>query len=202
MCGHTAEDESCQEGERHDEGVKESVVAFSHTVSHPRTVMVESLWGEGKERIFPLSSLYNEMLFNIKFSDAAESTAGLWNLHSLFNAGKCQCVCVSAAHPHSCHTGCSGRFAEAGTSCRWSSTWASPPAGWWRLPWCVGEVDSWCFQWCLQDRTAQWYEESKGHITDKRTWWWSDIQYQTNHFNGLIFFWTVLVLYILPSPFH
>lgn len=43
MCGHTAEDERRQEGERHDEGVEETVVTFSHTVPHPRAVMVESL---------------------------------------------------------------------------------------------------------------------------------------------------------------
>ncbi len=41
MCGHTAEDERRQEGERHDEGVEEAVVAFPHTVAHPRAVMVE-----------------------------------------------------------------------------------------------------------------------------------------------------------------
>lgn len=43
MCGHTAEDERRQEGERHDEGVEEAVVAFSHTVPYPWAVMVESL---------------------------------------------------------------------------------------------------------------------------------------------------------------
>lgn len=43
MCGHTAKNERRQEGERHDEGVEETIVAFPHTVAHPRTVMVESL---------------------------------------------------------------------------------------------------------------------------------------------------------------
>ena len=43
MCGHTAEDEGRQEGERHDEGVEETVVPFPHTVPHPGAVMVEPL---------------------------------------------------------------------------------------------------------------------------------------------------------------
>lgn len=43
MCGHTAEDERRQEGERHDEGVEEAVVAFPYAVPHPGAVMVESL---------------------------------------------------------------------------------------------------------------------------------------------------------------
>lgn len=66
-----------------------------------------------------------------------------------------KCQCVSAAHPHSCHTGCSGRCAEAGTSCRWSSTWASPPAGWWGLPWCEVEAGNSCSQCCLHTRGKQ-----------------------------------------------
>lgn len=43
MRGHTAEDERRQEGQRHNEGVEETVVAFAHTVPHPRAVMVETL---------------------------------------------------------------------------------------------------------------------------------------------------------------
>lgn len=46
MCGHAAEDERRQEGERHDEGVEEAVVAFPHAVPYPRAVMVKSLWNE------------------------------------------------------------------------------------------------------------------------------------------------------------
>lgn len=43
MRGDAAEDERRQEGQRHDEGVEEAVVALSHAVSHPGTVMVEAL---------------------------------------------------------------------------------------------------------------------------------------------------------------
>lgn len=43
MCGHAAKNKGCMKGQRHDEGVEESVVAFSHTVPHPRAVMVEAL---------------------------------------------------------------------------------------------------------------------------------------------------------------
>lgn len=43
MCGHAAKNKGCVKGQRHDEGVEESVVAFAHTVPHPRAVMVEAL---------------------------------------------------------------------------------------------------------------------------------------------------------------
>lgn len=43
MCDDAAEDEGRVEGQRHDEGVEEPVVAFAHTVPHPRAVMVETL---------------------------------------------------------------------------------------------------------------------------------------------------------------
>lgn len=44
MSGDAAEDERRQEGQRHDEGVEEAVVALPHAVSHPGAVMVEALW--------------------------------------------------------------------------------------------------------------------------------------------------------------
>lgn len=44
MRGDAAEDERRQEGERHDEGVEESVVAPPHAVPHPGAVVVEALW--------------------------------------------------------------------------------------------------------------------------------------------------------------
>lgn len=43
MCRHAAKDERRQEGEGHDEGVEETVVAFPNTVPHPGAVMVEPL---------------------------------------------------------------------------------------------------------------------------------------------------------------
>lgn len=49
MCGGAAKDEHRQEGQRHDEGVEEAVVALSHAVSHPGTVMVEALWRRREE---------------------------------------------------------------------------------------------------------------------------------------------------------
>lgn len=145
MCGHAAEDERRQEGERHDEGVEETVVAFSHAVPHPRTVMVEAFWRRNAQRVTMSGTAWTESSVNW--------TGARRGLGSLFITGKCQeWRRVAATHPHSCHTGCSGRCAEAGTSCRWSSTWASPPAGWWGPPWCAAEADSWCFQCCLQRR--------------------------------------------------
>lgn len=51
MRGDAAEDERRQEGERHDEGVEESVVAPPHAVPHPGAVVVEALWkAEPEER--------------------------------------------------------------------------------------------------------------------------------------------------------
>lgn len=43
MCGHAAENKGRMKGQRHDEGVEESVVALPHAVPHPRAVMVEAL---------------------------------------------------------------------------------------------------------------------------------------------------------------
>lgn len=74
-----------------------------------------------------------------------------------------ECRGAFTAHPRSCHTGCSGRCAAVGTSCRWSSTWASPPDGWWGLPWCAAEADSWCLQCCLQSKIrfiVRWWRTS------------------------------------------
>lgn len=48
MCRHAAENERRQEGQRHNEGVEEAVVALAHAVAHPRTVVVEALWGDGE----------------------------------------------------------------------------------------------------------------------------------------------------------
>lgn len=93
MSGDAAEDERRQEGQRHDEGVEEAVVALPHAVSHPGAVVVEALWKrepeEPPERGAPVAR-----------------TAARVRVHAC------------TAHPHSCHTGCSGRSAEAGTSCR------------------------------------------------------------------------------------
>lgn len=41
------EDEDGEEGERQDEHVEETVVPPSHTVAHPGTVVVKTLW-EGR----------------------------------------------------------------------------------------------------------------------------------------------------------
>lgn len=43
VCGHAAKNKGRVEGQRHDERVEESVVAFAHAVPHPRAVMVETL---------------------------------------------------------------------------------------------------------------------------------------------------------------
>ena len=44
MGGNAAEDEGRQEGERHDEGVEEAVVALADAVAHPGAVVVKPLW--------------------------------------------------------------------------------------------------------------------------------------------------------------
>lgn len=45
MCDDAAKYEGGEEGQGDDEAVEVAVVAFAHTVPHPRTVVVESLWG-------------------------------------------------------------------------------------------------------------------------------------------------------------
>lgn len=49
MRGDAAQDERRQEGQRHDEGVEETVVALPHAVPHPGAVMVEALCKRGPE---------------------------------------------------------------------------------------------------------------------------------------------------------
>ena len=49
MCGDAAKDEDCQEGQRDDEGVEETIVPLPNTVPHPGTMVVESLWRTGRK---------------------------------------------------------------------------------------------------------------------------------------------------------
>lgn len=102
MCGHTAKDERRQEGERHDEGVEETVVALAHTVPHPRTVMVESLWKRGDRRrrhqqqVHLISGIHKFgkcMLFKSVLDS-------WWRRCSLFITGKCQGVVVRSQLTH------------------------------------------------------------------------------------------------------
>lgn len=51
MCGDAAQDERRQEGQRDDEGVEEAVVALSHAVPHPGTVVVEALWRRSRSEL-------------------------------------------------------------------------------------------------------------------------------------------------------
>lgn len=45
MCDDTAKYERCQKRQWDDEAVEKAVIAFAHTVPHPWTVVVKSLWG-------------------------------------------------------------------------------------------------------------------------------------------------------------
>lgn len=45
MCDDTAKYERGQKGQRDDKAVEKTVIAFAHTVPHPWTVVVKSLWG-------------------------------------------------------------------------------------------------------------------------------------------------------------
>lgn len=49
MCDDTAKYERCQKRQRDDEAVEKAVIAFAHTVPHPWTVVVKSLWGGNQD---------------------------------------------------------------------------------------------------------------------------------------------------------
>lgn len=46
MCDDTAKYERGQKRQRDDKTVEKAVVAFPHTVPHPRAVVIKSLWPE------------------------------------------------------------------------------------------------------------------------------------------------------------
>ena len=48
MGDDASKNEGCQEREREDEGIEESIVPLPHTVANPRTVMIKPFWRGGK----------------------------------------------------------------------------------------------------------------------------------------------------------
>lgn len=71
MCDDTAKYERGQKRQRDDKAVEKAVIAFAHTVAHPWTVVVKSLWGWHKDN-------------NQRLDSCLQHVTSIMNIHSAF----------------------------------------------------------------------------------------------------------------------